>query len=555
MTARTRRHNKGIALAVVLVIVLVAAIGAAAFLAVTGSDLHLTHREVELTRAFYVAQAGIEKGVAELKVLYSKGLGHTSTELAAILPPEYDDFTFDEFTVVPGSVLEDKTLEHGTYKGLRGRVQTIKITARVSSKHSGEVAQLSEVVEAQFIPIFQFAIFYYADDLEILPGPAMTINGPVHCNSDVYMGTDTSLSFESILTCAGSMHHRRKDGSGVSPGPVEVKDGDGVYRSMRNPDGSWLDSDHPNWYEGSQERWDGNVKSAVHQVSPLRVPLATPDHPRELVERGAPSDTPEAEELKYYYKADLRIIDGKAYDSSGWEVDLTYPDPTDPTERISPISSKTFYNYREGKTVSVTEVDVGKLRASGKAPSNGILYVSESRAGFGEQDGVRLVNGRELPDQGLTVVTDNPLYIQGDYNTVRKKPASVMCDAINILSNNWNDGNSEKALWQRTASDTTMNVAVIAGNTVTTEGQYNGGVENMPRFLETWNGKTLTYRGSLVAMWQSEVATGDWIYGSPYYEAPNRNWGYDSDLANPATAPPGVPSVYAVEVARWQYDD
>jgi hypothetical protein len=555
MSARTRRHNNGIALAVVLVIVFVAALGAAAFLGVTGSDLHLTHREVELTRAFYVAQAGIEKAVAELKVLYSKGRGHTAAELAAISPPDYDGFTFDEFSVVIEGVPEDKTLEHGTYKGLRGRVQTIKITARVSSEHSGEVAQLSELVEAQFIPIFQFAIFYYADDLEILPGPAMTVNGPVHCNSDVYMGTNTSLTFESMLTCAGSIYHRRKDGSAVSPGPVEVKDGDGVYRDMRNLDGSWLDCDHPNWYEGSQERWDGNVKSAVHHVSPLRMPLSTSEHPRELIERGDALDTPEAKELKYYYKADVRIIDGKAYDSSGWEVDLTYPDPADPTKRIDPISTKTFYNYREGQTVSVTEVDVEKLRAGGKAPSNGILYVSDSRAGLGEQDAVRLVNGDELPAQGLTVVTDNPLYIQGDYNTVRKKPASVMCDAINILSNNWNDANSEKSLWERRASDTTMNVAVIAGNTVTTEGQYNGGVENMPRFLETWSGKTLTYRGSLVAMWVSEVATGDWIYGAPYYEAPNRNWGYDVDLNDPANAPPGMPSVYAVEVARWQYSD
>ena len=31
--------------------------------------------------------------------------------------------------------------------------------------------------------------------------------------------------------------------------------------------------------------------------------------------------------------------------------------------------------------------------------------------------GVKLVNGGTLPDAGLTIVSPNPVYIQGDYNT------------------------------------------------------------------------------------------------------------------------------------------
>ncbi|MBN1919465.1 MAG: hypothetical protein JW889_16330 [Verrucomicrobia bacterium] len=548
-------RNRGIALAVVLVIVFVIAIIAAAFLSVVGSDVHLTYREVELTRSFYVAQAGIEKAVAELNLLFSKAQGYSSTELAEIIAPQFDGYTFEEFSVVAIGESYEDVLSAGNYAGLRGRIQRIKITAVVSSHHSGETTCISEEVEAQFIPIFQFAIFYYEDDLEILPGPAMTVSGPVHCNSDIYVGSHTGLTFESLVTAAGNIYHGRKDSSDTIDAPVLFKDKDGLFQNMRNPDGTWLDSRHAEWFEGATERWDGNVASSVHRVNPLRLALATSDRSHEIIERGSAADSPETKEVKYYHKADLRIIDGQAETWDGWSVDLSYPDPSDPTKTLNPVSTQTFYNFREGKTVSVTQIDVAMLRESGKMPANGILYVSDYR-NFGgtKQDAVRLVNGTQLPDGGLTVVTDNPLYIQGDYNTVNQQPASVMCDAVNILSNNWKDSNSAKSLSSRVASNTAINAAIAAGNTVTTEGQYNGGVENMPRFLETWSGKTLTYRGSLAALWQSETATGDWIYGSPVYEAPNRNWGYDQSLADPAKAPPGMPSVFTIEVARWRYE-
>jgi hypothetical protein len=363
-----------------------------------------------------------------------------------------------------------------------------------------------------------------------------------------------SLSFDSIVTCVGDIHHARKDSDRLLVGAVQIRDGEGAYQSMQNQDGTWLDSTDPNWGLESQNRWDGNVASAAHHVSPLRLPLATPEEPCALVQRADPADTPEDKALKYYYRADLRIIDGNAYDRAGSPVDLRYPNPQNPTQTLNPVSTKTFYNYREGKTISVTQIDIAKLNASGKSPGNGILYVSDHRSNSSIQDAVRLVNGKELPTRGLTVATDNPLYIWGDYNTISKKPASAACDAVNILSNNWKDENSQKTLDYRVASNTQVNAAIIAGNTVTSPGDYNGGVENMPRFLEKWTGTTLTYRGSLVSAWVSQIATGRWVYGAPYYTAPNRNWSYDTDLSDPTKAPPGEPSVFTVQVARWQYE-
>jgi hypothetical protein len=561
---RARSREQGVALIVVLVMLVVLAIGSASFLGLTNTELRLARHDVESTRAFYAAQGGVEKAVAELRVLCSRGKGVSAGDLAGITPPLYEDFTYDEFTVAMNGEPYGGVLEYGAYKGLRGAVQKIKVTSAVSSRRFSNVrVTIREDVEAQSIPVFQFAIFYNSDDLEILPGPPMTVGGPVHCNKSIYIGSGEALNFDSTVTSVGHIYHRRKDGVAMEGGAVRARDAAAVYQEMLNPDGTWLDSDHPDWAAESIARWGGNVASAAHNVPALGFPLATPERPRAIIERGQPSDGPEMA-ARYYYKADLAILDDVAYDKAGAMVNLSYTVPEDNDGdgvyddddyvTVNPISTNSFYNYREGKTIRVTDVDIAKLRASGKFPANGILYVSRTQWGGMTQEAARLVNGAELPPQGLTVATDNPLYIQGDYNAVDKKPAGVMCDAINILSNNWQDEHGQGALNQRPASSTEVNVAIIAGNTVTIDGQYNGGVENMPRFLEDWTGVTLTYRGSLVAAWVSEIATGDWYCGGDYYTPPIRDWAYDTDLSDPTKAPPGAPSMYTVAVAHWQFD-
>ena len=65
----------------------------------------------------------------------------------------------------------------------------------------------------------------------------------------------------------------------------------------------------------------------------------------------------------------------------------------------------------------------------------------------------------------MTVVTENPLFIRGDFNTVDKKGVAVMADAVNLLSNGWNDSKSPGSL--PNASDTDYNVAMITGNVPT----------------------------------------------------------------------------------------
>jgi hypothetical protein len=245
-----------------------------------------------------------------------------------------------------------------------------------------------------------------------------------------------------------------------------------------------------------------------------------------------------------YWQADLRIIDGVAYDRNGNAVTL-------PAGVV--VSTTSFYDYRQNKAINVREINISNLGSCTCKPANGILYVSETQDSTNSK-AVRLINGATLPTGGLTVASDNPMYVKSNYNTVSKKGAAIMGDAVTFLSNGWNDANAVDAsspYSNRVATPTTVNAAVMTGNTTTTVGQYNGGLENVLRFLENWTVKTFTYKGSIIDLWQSQQATAPWKIGSPVYNPPNRVWSYDTDFNNPANLPPGTPRMRTLARAQW----
>jgi hypothetical protein len=465
-----------------------------------------------------------------------------------------------------------KKLTVGDYTGLNATVQAVSITASARSLRGFTPAAitLTQSVEIQNIPIFQFGA-YYKDDLEILPGKNMTFIGPVYTGANLYVGAESgaSVNFNSTMYASGNIYHGRKDNPGsVMAGGVFIKDAGGVDQSMQNADGTWLDSNHSDWLLGSQQRWGGNVQSSAQNVQSLSIPIPSSSQSHALIDRRSGSDSAELQSQKMDYKANIRIIDGSVVDQGGAPIELRYCSGggaysngcPEGQSIINPIQSASFYNFREGKTIQSTDVNVGLLNNSPTFQaivnaSNGvIIYSSDHRnqSSSTDQDATRLVNASLLPVKGLTMASENPIYIKGDYNTVDKQPTGIVADALNILSNSWDDANSSQSLSSRVASNTTVNTAVIAGNTDTAGSNYGGGFENMPRFLENWSGKTLTYVGSTVALFNSQIATGSWIYGGNYYTAPNRNWSFDMSFMDLNYTIPGFPGVY--NIARSGYE-
>ncbi|MEZ5278558.1 MAG: hypothetical protein R3F07_19405 [Opitutaceae bacterium] len=260
------------------------------------------------------------------------------------------------------------------------------------------------------------------------------------------------------------------------------------------------------------------------------------------------------------------------------------------------VHDQTFYDRRWEKNVDLYSIDVGVLREaingtgtgfgnydeasvteSTPGDWNGVVYVelSNPNTSLGDTSrapAIRLHNGKKIPNRkevdaggidGFSLVTNGALYVQGHFNAngsisaassttpdSGEAPAAVMADAINILSSAWNDGDAALSLSDsgRLAAPTEISAALLTGNVPSDPNasgstRYSGGVENFPRFLEKWSGVDLAYRGSMVALFQSEVATGRWGK-SNVYDPPNRNWGFNTLFGSGTRRfPPGTPNV------------
>lgn len=203
--------------------------------------------------------------------------------------------------------------------------------------------------------------------------------------------------------------------------------------------------------------------------------------------------------------------------------------------------------------------------------------------------GVRVFGSANLPipggigmvadPSGVTVVSDQAVYVLGDYNrgTVNpgdlpRQPAAFLGDSFNVLSANYwplpcpdpcpaNDAQSPLPLSDplRAATSTRINAAILAATDETPSGaigQYSGGLENLPRLHEDWSGRSFTYLGSLVSLGEPKHVDGRWCGGGGCntYVRPQRNWNFEAAFNDAANLPPLTPRFVYVQQAFFAED-
>lgn len=539
-----RRRSRRSGFVIVTVLILVSSI-----LALTGGGINRSVGEqrtstqfVNDQQAVYAAEAGLTHAVHTVRdqiTITGQFPAASTNGLIAVAPPTLSNgTTFQVFQVtydLDGDNVPDPAqttvVPSGPFQGMRALSRRVKITARADVGNTQ--AQLVEFVSLNVIPTFQFAIFDH-DDFTLTPGPPMNISGPIFANGTISMrpGNSGGLMIDGMVSATGGILAHTS--AGYSSANIQIKDGNGVYQSMRNGNGTWLESTSPNWAADSAARWSGRVQNGV---APVKYPIPSGVDPIEMIKRGLPSDTAAQLGAKLYYRADLRIMDGDATDQYGAPVSLP----------AGTITTTTFYDRREGQNVCATQIDVDKLKSSGLVDGKVVYVGSTISSGSGCFSGVRLVNGSALPTGGMTLVSHHPLYVKGNFNVTNKQPAALIGDALTLLSTAWNDANSTLPLSSRLGANTTLNAAIMVGRAWNSESS-----QHAVRLLENWNGTQFTFTGSDVSAWDSDEVS-HFLGGfdsDGIYEGPFRNWSFDASFLTDAL-PPGTPVTYTATGLGW----
>jgi type II secretory pathway pseudopilin PulG len=186
---------------------------------------------------------------------------------------------------------------------------------------------------------------------------------------------------------------------------------------------------------------------------------------------------------------------------------------------------------------------------------------------------------------GFTVASENPVYILGNYNSssadtfwsggaqVAHSAASIIADAVSVLSNQWSNaysllgptynpastalsvplpGSTTTITVRGTTADAYYRTAIAAGKNipfpqptfsgVAKDFGTDGGMHNFLRYLEDWN-NTLHYNGSQVSMYYSEYDTGTFKCCTVVYSPPTRDYYFDTLFLNPNNLPPATPMI------------
>ena len=583
--------EQGFVLIIVLIIIAALALLGLAANRNMLADIGIAQNHGGNTRAFYAAEAAGEYAYNQLyQTLQQAGnaqtLGHDYTNaVPAIAGCTVNSAAYP----IPAAAAQQKiNATNGVlapFKGLNSWVQMFTITATATDKSTNAASTVNIDLMNTLVPIFQFGIFYQ-NDLEMNPGANLNIpvNGWIHTNSNLYTSTSAAETINSNITTAGDLRHGRKAGDpqAVGTGTVSIEGANTNYYSLQNgsqtlSNGNWVNNS--NWAT-TVSQWGGQVAASEEGVQPLTLPM--PASAKNLPEYSTTNEAIVAQQGTMNSLAAVVITNNAAKDAKGNTLSTCFYNASHKTSGGSlkvdsgctsganqqSVTTGSVYDYRQGAAATTTDIDVTGFQSSAAGqylatatPANGgtsgVLYVTTTpinTSGF--NTAIRLTDGANLSSP-LTVATDLPAYVQGNYNQGDAnhpvQPASIMSDATTVLSNQWSNsynGTTDKNLSDRPVNQAlTINADIMTGNSATTSNGYGGGFENFIRFLENWSGQDFNFGGSLVCMWTAAQATAVWQNTGIYYNPPNRKYTFGVFGTN---WPPGTPNVIVTSRGTWR---
>jgi len=348
--AMTRKSQRGIALITVLLLLTLLSAIAVALVYKVNHEQHLQGADSGNTVAYYGAEAGMEKMMADLSLLYAQKAAPTNCDITALqaTPPNaaavgttYREYIYNVPPPAGGGCAAPptnvQTISSGANAGLQAQIVRLNLQVTADSP-AGDEARLIRNVEIAEIPVFQFGVFSQSD-LDYFPGPNFDFAGRVQTNGNLFLaeGGGAKLTFHSPIRAAGDVvRDQLANGANtLAQGrtgqvliPTAPNGCDGAQPACRNfqvnpNEGSSIGGPtaayspggtgavNPIWNTISLTTYAGDILSGTTGAKALTLSFVQPGvGPIEIIRRPAPAEAPSSltGESRLYNQAQVRVL-------------------------------------------------------------------------------------------------------------------------------------------------------------------------------------------------------------------------------------------------------
>jgi len=332
------RRDSGIALLTTLLLMMLMSSLLVGFILLITSGQKLSGINNDYSRAFYGAEAGMEKITADLGTLFDTNYSPSAAQINAIasVPPAIPGIAYTQYNGASGYQINYNTdangnplatvtsIQSGAYQGMTALATqyTLLVTARTLSNNEVKLQRTTQTVG---IPMFQFGVFSDTD-LSFFPGPDFNFGGRTHTNGNLFLAAGGTLTLADRVTAVKNVVRTNLSNgysttTGSYGGTVDITTSPGTasYRALAYTEGSLVgtlgSAVNPIWTNISlgATNYAGNLRNGATGATALNLGIVLlgsgTTQPVDLIRR--PFGTAESAgvtNLRYYSQASLKVL-------------------------------------------------------------------------------------------------------------------------------------------------------------------------------------------------------------------------------------------------------
>ncbi len=332
------RRDSGIALLTTLLLMMLMSSLLVGFILLITSGQKLSGINNDYSRAFYAAEAGMEKITADLGTLFDTNYSPSAAQINAIAatPPTISGIAYTQYNGASGYQVNYNTdsngnplatvtsIQSGAYQGMTALATqyTLLVTARTLSNNEVKLQRTTQTVG---IPMFQFGIFSDTD-LSFFPGPDFNFGGRTHTNGNLFLAAGGTLTLADRVTAVKNVIRTNLSNgfsttTGSYNGTVDITTSPGTssYRALAYTEGSLVgtigSAVNPIWTNISlgATNYAGNLRNGATGATALNLGIVLlgsgTTQPVDLIRRPfGTTESASVTNLRYYSQASLKVL-------------------------------------------------------------------------------------------------------------------------------------------------------------------------------------------------------------------------------------------------------